>query len=98
MNSAAIREAARSVEVCMAQPPDPAKQSFHWAMRHVIQVRNGLLTQQAAPDPGQLDRINAVLSLMSSIEFPLAGFHSGRLEHVIRALQQLVDTPDTQLR
>lgn len=98
MNSSALREAARSVQACTAQPPESAKQNFHEAMRHVIQVRNGLLTQEAAPDPGQLDRINAVLSLMSSIEFPLAGFHSGRLEQVIQALQQLVDMPDTEPR
>lgn len=97
MNSAALREAARSVQMCMAQPPEAAKQTFHGAMRQVIRVRNGLLTQEAALDPGQLDRINAVLSLMSSIEFPLAGLHSGRLEQVIRALHQLVETPDTRL-
>lgn len=98
MNSAAVREAARSVQVCTAEPPDAAEQTFHRAMRQVILARNGLLTQDVTPDPGQLNRINAVLSLMSSIEFPLAGFHSGRLEQVIGALQQLLETAVTRPR
>lgn len=87
-------EAFAAAAACLAQahgkPAAEARQDFGRAMVAVIGARNGLL--QSPPgkaDRSQLDRVNALLSLMASIEFPLAGFHSDRMELVARELDAL---------
>lgn len=93
-HDASPAEAFDAAAACLAQahgkPAAEARQDFGRAMVAVIGARNALL--QARPgqaDRSQLDRVNALLSLMASIEFPLAGFHSGRLELVARELDAL---------
>jgi hypothetical protein len=93
-HDASSAEAFASAAACLAQvhgkEAAEAKQDFGRAMVAVIGARNGLLrTPPGRADRSQLDRVNALLSLMASIEFPLAGFHSDRLELVARELDAL---------
>lgn len=86
----ALQDAASALAQTEGQPAAEAKQEFGRALVAVVRARNALL--RSAPgdaDGSQLDRMNALLSLMASIEFPLAGFHAGRLELVARELDAL---------
>ena len=60
-------------------------------MIRIIRARNERIRSLAAGagDP-ELPRLNALLSVMSSIELPLAGFHRVRLEEVARATRALI--------
>ena len=86
----AFDAAAACLDEARGKPAAEAKQAFGRAMVAVIGARNALLrTPPGQADRSQLDRVNALLSLMASIEFPLAGFHSDRLELVARQLDAL---------
>ena len=87
-----LLEAAQAVRTCTGQPPAEAKQTFHRAMCDVIDVRNRMLASDNVPDPDRRDQMNSLLSLMSSIEFPLGGFHSERMQSVVRTLEALAQS------
>jgi len=60
-------------------------------MIQVIRARNERIRAlTAGADDPQLPRVNALLSVMSSIEFPLAGFHRERLDEVAKAMRALL--------
>ena len=87
-----LQGAAEKIQACHDAPAPKAKEIFGEAMVGVIRVRNerirALSVADAARD-GELRRLNAILSLMASIEFPLAGFHRDRLAEVTRELRSL---------
>jgi hypothetical protein len=89
--TAALQAGAAAVERCHDAPAEQAKKAFGDAMLRIIAARNDrihALTQGA--DDEQLPRVNALLSVMSSIEFPLAGFHRERLGEVDSAMRALL--------
>jgi len=73
---------------CRNAPVDQAKEAFGAAMVRLIEARNARLAAVDATDP-ELQQLNAILSLMASIEFPLAGLHRERMDQVTRALDAL---------
>lgn len=88
-----LREGADRVESCHQAPAAQAKQTFGAVMTDVIAARNACL--RVGPDPSRqatLRRVNALLSLMSSIEFPLAGFHRERMDTVVREMRAIAET------
>lgn len=85
----ALRPAADAVRRCRDAPAAQAKETFGQAMLQVIRARNERLRDSSARE--QQRRLNAILSLMASIEFPLGGFHRERLEQVVQALHALDD-------
>lgn len=84
---AVLRQATAEIEGCEDAAPHEGKQAVRMAMLQLIEARNALIRQGA--DEPRLVALNAVLSLMASIEFPLAGFHRERLKAVGRALESL---------
>lgn len=101
----ALHEAAEHMDRCRDAPAEEAKRCFREAFQRVIRVRNHLMRADAQERHGagvpaaphaqggelQLQQLNALLSLMASFDFPLAGFHPERLDGAreeIRALLQ----------
>jgi hypothetical protein len=87
----ALQAGAAVVERCREAPAPEAKKAFGEAMVQIIRARNEHLGARAASagDP-RLPRVNALLSVMSSIEFPLGGFHRERLGEVDQAIHALI--------
>lgn len=88
----AVRAASDAIQRCREAPASQAKETFGDAMVRMIRVRNERLRALPAGEStrdGELRQLNAILSLMYSIEFPLAGFHRDRLDQVTQALQSL---------
>jgi hypothetical protein len=76
-----------------AQPP-AGKEQFHESLLLVVAVRNELLRTAAedsasGADGPACDRLNSLLSLMSSVEFPLGGYHAERMDAIERELEAL---------
>lgn len=89
--TAALRAGAAAVERCRDAPAEQAQAAFGDAMTRIIAARNDCihaLTPSANDEA--LPRVNALLSVMSSIEFPLAGFHRERLGEVDKAVRALL--------
>ena len=99
----ALQEAAALVDPGAGSSPEEASRCFHEAFTRVIRARNHVMQTLAGKDSRaasaapavadgtqvHLGRINALLSLMASFDFPLAGFHPERLDaarHEIGAL------------
>jgi hypothetical protein len=74
---------------CHDAPVEEGKALFSAAMVRLVAARNARLRSAGAAADPQLRQLNAVLSLMASIEFPLAGFHRERIAQVEQALQAL---------
>jgi hypothetical protein len=88
----AVRAASEVVQRCHDMPPAQAKQTFDEALVRMIRARNERLRKLGAGErarDGELRQVNAIVSLMYSIEFPLAGFHRKRLDQVTQALHSL---------
>lgn len=88
----AVRAASEAIERCRDAPVAQAKETFVQAMTQMIRARNERLRALPAGESardGELRQLNAILSLMYSIEFPLAGFHRDRLDQVNQALHSL---------
>lgn len=88
----AVRAVSEAVGRCRDAPVAEAKETFGEALVRMIRVRNERLRAlppgESARD-GELRQLNAIVSLMYSIEFPLAGFHRDRLDQVTQALHAL---------
>ena len=94
--SDALRCVVAELEGCRTAPLPRAKEHFTGAMLELIRVRNARLPRgAAASDDDHLGQLNAVLSLMASIDFPLAGFHRERLDGVTGALRKMMDASTT---
>ena len=80
-----LRSLSAQIAQCRDAPAGKAKEAFGEALGRVIQLRN----ERLHADGTMLRQLNAVLSLMASIEFPLGGFHRERIGQVVRALDAL---------
>lgn len=88
-----LRDGADRIESCHQAPAAQAKQTFGAVMTDVIAARNACLRSGAdASRQATLRRLNALLSLMASIEFPLAGFHRERMDAVVREMRAIVES------
>jgi uncharacterized protein (DUF2342 family) len=88
-----LRTAADEVDQCREAPAAEAKQTFAQAMNRVIRARNAwIASRQGEQQEAMLRRLNALLSLMSSIEFPLGGFHRERIGGVVQELRAMLAT------
>lgn len=91
----ALRRALDAVRQARGSPPGSGKETFGRATQLVIGVRNGRLAGAAGTPSGgdadqpPLQRLNALLSLMASVEFPLGGYHAERMDAIERELQAL---------
>jgi hypothetical protein len=96
--SADIQAIRLQIERCRGAPVDEGKQAFASATSDLVRVRNQRLAAASAGgagrDPG-LRKLDALLSLMASIEFPMAGFHRDRIDQVIGGLEGLGQYFDT---
>jgi hypothetical protein len=85
---ALFEEARAQIEQCRNAAPEEAKRGFVAAMNRLIAARNRALAggpTADARDPA-LRQLNAILSLMASIEFPQSGLHRERMQQVVEAL------------
>lgn len=82
-----LRHAADTVAACEQQPVEQAKKAFAEATREVIAARNELIACER--DDARLAKVNALLSLMASVEFPLGGFHRERFGATVRTIRSL---------
>jgi hypothetical protein len=83
-----FEEARARIQQCRDADPEEAKRGFVAAMNDLIAARNRALAGDrtaAARDPA-LRQLNAILSLMASIEFPQSGLHRKRMDQVVEAL------------
>ncbi len=88
-----LRGVIDQVQACVKAPPDEAKATFGHAMARLVRCRNRAIARTQAPAQDRALRdLNAVLSLMVGIEFPLMGLHRERMEQVTRALQRMRET------
>jgi hypothetical protein len=91
-----LEDAIALIRHCRDAPVDEANAAFDRAMQRVIRDRNErirTLSAGTAASDATLRKLNAILSLMASIEFPLAGFHRERLDQVAEQLQQVRPGP-----
>lgn len=87
-----MQDVVERIRHCRGAPVAQANESFDAAMQRVIRERNERIAALGAEQRSQdtrLRQLNSVLSLMASIEFPLAGFHRERLDKVATAIEQL---------
>lgn len=98
-----LREAADHMDGCAGSSAEEARRCFHEAYTRVIGARNHLMRarthERSADAPPareaeggrlQLERLNALLSLMTSFDFPLAGFHPERLDAARQEIRSLL--------
>lgn len=99
-----LREAADHLDGCSDPSAEQARRCFHQAFTRVIGARNHLMRAWASergaeapaarePEGGrlQLVKLNALLSLMASFDFPLAGFHPERLDAARQEIRSLLE-------
>lgn len=86
----ALEDAAGRIEACRDLEPESGRQCFHEAYLQVVGLRNRLLRAEQREG---LSELNALLSLMSSVQFPLAGIHRDRLQAIADGIGRLLEAP-----
>ena len=89
------RMALQAFERLVDQAQDLEHEELAQATRRLVGLRNGLIAERREHGPAfdrqpDLDRINALLSLAASAEFPLVGVRWKRLCSLRDALKELV--------
>jgi hypothetical protein len=84
-----LQQALAAVQRARGEPPAKGKASFGQAFQLVVTMRNELLRQPSSAHAPPLQGLNPLLSLMSSVEFPLGGYHSERMDLIERELKEL---------
>jgi hypothetical protein len=84
-----LQQALAAVQRARGEPPAKGKASFGQAFQLVVTMRNELLRQPSSAHAPPLQGLNPLLSLMSSVEFPLGGYHSERMDLIERELKGL---------
>jgi hypothetical protein len=84
-----IAQALQTVQQARRDQPGQGKKTFRGALLLVVGVRNERMRGRPAADAASLEQLNALLSVMSSVEFPLGGYHSERMDLVERQLKQI---------
>jgi len=94
-----LEAALRSVETVLGWENDHVElakvsEEFSHAVQSTVRLRNRIseARRHTEPLPEQLslDRVNAIISMMSSIEYPLAGVHWPRIKQVRDSLRQML--------
>ena len=88
-----LQQALAAVQRARGEPPAKGKASIGQAFQLVVTVRNELLRQPSSAHAPPLQGLNPLLSLMSSVEFPLGGYHSERMDLIERELKGLAAAP-----
>ena len=69
-------------------------EQFSCLMRSLINVRNHIIQTKregkSVPDLPSLEEINAMISLMASIEYPRIGIHWERIKQVRDGLEEMI--------
>jgi hypothetical protein len=94
-----LKAALQTVESVLARQHDneslaQVSGQLSHAVQSVVRLRNCMtITCRAGvphPDGISLDRINAIISVMTGIEYPLAGIHWPRIQQVRDGLKQMM--------
>ena len=94
-----LENALRSVDAVLAHKDNHESVGeisgrFSVAVRSVVHLRNGITAANRAgtalPGTPSLDHVNALISLMAGIEYPLAGIHWSRIQRVRDDLTQML--------
>lgn len=87
-----LQDARSRLRACHDLPVEEGKQVFQGIVKDLVDARNRKLAGKAPqPDAREpsLRQLNALLSLVASVEFPLAGFHRDRIDEVAQALDRM---------
>lgn len=88
-----LRAALEQIEEMLSRrQPGQVSDQCSRAVSFLVRLRERMMEQdQTAPAaPLSLARVNAILSVLAGIEFPLAGVHWKRMEQVRDALRGLL--------
>lgn len=92
---AGLLAAAREMcEHALSHRDENVSENMSKLVRALVILRDRLIDEKSAgagdPSlPGLLDRINSLISLVASLEYPLAGFHWNRVKEIRDHLQAM---------
>lgn len=89
-------EAIRLLDEALGKPPAELKAEVDVAERAIAALRDGIIERwRTAPEPrlrAALDHVNAALSLVVGLEYPLGGLQRDLLKQARSALQSALDS------
>lgn len=86
------QDAVRLIDDALQKPPAELKAEVDDAERLVVGLRDALIERLRGGDASvrtALDNVNAALSLIVGIEYPLGGLQRSMLDQAHKALQQV---------
>jgi len=88
------RDACDSFDRIIEDRPHMSHERLSGAVQRIIELRDALIAERRSGEPGQtagglLTRVNSILSLAGSAEFPLVGVRWERIVAVRKALHAL---------
>ena len=90
MITASCRMAAAALEHALQDQPDKIYNDLAEAVRCLVRLRDELIAEQrAGASRGDLDRCNAILSMVIGSEYPLAGIRRDRVQQALQELSAL---------
>jgi hypothetical protein len=89
-----LAAAIESCEYTLSHRGENVSENMSEAVSALVNLRDRLIDEKRAGEgdpslPGLLDRINSLISLAASLEYPLAGFQWKRIETIRDALQMM---------
>lgn len=83
------------LEHTLSHRDENVSENMSKAVRALVKARDDLIDEKRSGHgdpslPGLLDRINSLISLAASLEYPLAGFHWKRIEEIRDHLQKML--------
>lgn len=89
------QQALEAIETVLQERPVAHMREIAHAVDALVRVRDRLIEfdheQGLSPEARlHLDKINAMLSVIASLEYPLAGLHWQRIEKVRKGLDQML--------
>lgn len=92
--ASSCRAACKAFDAIVAARPEVTHDRLAAAVRLIVSMRNALVNERRSGrfDSGRqelLDRVNAILSLATSAEFPLAGVRWERIVAIRQAMHDL---------
>ena len=90
MITASCRMAAAALEHALQDQPDKIYNDLAEAVRCLVRLRDELIAEQrAGAGRDDLDRCNAILSMVVGSEYPLAGIRRDRVQQALQELSAL---------
>jgi hypothetical protein len=90
MSIASCRMAAAALEHALQDEPGKIYADLAEAVRCLVRLRDELIAEQhASANRGDLDRCNAILSMVIGSEYPLAGIRRDRVQQALQELSAL---------